>query len=94
MVTGIYRLQLSIPAHSLKEKRHFLSGIIRKIQNKYNVSIAEVEKQDLWQIAELGIAVISNEEKIVIRIFQQIANDIEKKGELEILQVDKEMFYS
>lgn len=60
MVVGLLRIELYLPeANSLKEKRHIVKSIIGKVENKYNVSISEVDHHDLWQRVTLGIAHVS-----------------------------------
>jgi uncharacterized protein YlxP (DUF503 family) len=60
MVIGVCTVYLSIPmSHSLKDKRHVLKSVIARVRNDFNVSIAEVEQQDAWQTAVLGIACVS-----------------------------------
>ncbi|MEK7774061.1 MAG: DUF503 domain-containing protein, partial [Deltaproteobacteria bacterium] len=56
MVVGICRISLVIHGNaSLKGKRQVLKSIIEKVRNRFNVSIAEVGDNDLWQRAELGV---------------------------------------
>jgi len=62
MVVGTGLVDLVIPgASSLKEKRSVVSRIIRRTQNEFNVSIAEVGDSDLWRRARVGFAVVGNE---------------------------------
>ena len=57
MVVGVLRLELLLPEnHSLKGKRSVLRTIKARVQNKFNVSIAECEDHDLWQRATLGVS--------------------------------------
>jgi uncharacterized protein len=57
MFIGVARFELFIPdSSSLKDKRHVLRGAIDGVRKKFNVSISEVEYQDLWQRAALGVA--------------------------------------
>jgi len=59
---GVCRLELHIPAaRSLKEKRAVVQSVTSRIRNQYRVSIAEIEALDTWNLAVLGIAVVSNE---------------------------------
>ncbi len=59
MAIGICTLYLSIPAnHSLKGKRRVLKSLMARVRKDFNVSIAEVDQQDAWQAATLGIACI------------------------------------
>ncbi|HET8579713.1 MAG TPA: DUF503 domain-containing protein, partial [Nitrospiraceae bacterium] len=62
MVVGLCTLELYIPdGHSLKAKRQVLLSLKDRLRDKFNVSIAEVGDQDLWQKAVLGIACVANE---------------------------------
>jgi uncharacterized protein YlxP (DUF503 family) len=61
MNTGICKITLHIPGNqSLKDKRRTVKSIIAKLRNQYNVSIAEVDNYDLWQMATLGFSYVSN----------------------------------
>lgn len=61
MVIGICQFTIQLPeAHSLKDKRRVVKSIIERVQNRFNVSIAEVDDQDLWQIASIGLVCVSN----------------------------------
>lgn len=92
MVVGTLLLQLRLNGvQSLKEKRGILQSIIVRTRNKFNVSIAEVAKQDLWQISELGIAVVSNSSKHVDQQLQKIIQFFEQETILEIISIDTEI---
>jgi uncharacterized protein len=61
MNVSVCRIELRLPEnHSLKGKRQVIKSIIARLQNRYKVAVAEVDNQDLWQIATLGIACVSN----------------------------------
>ena len=61
MHVSVCQIKLRLPEnHSLKGKRQVIKSIITRLQNKFNVSIAEVDNQDLWQLATLGVACVSN----------------------------------
>jgi hypothetical protein len=58
---GVCKLELRLPENqSLKGKRQVISSLITKLHNEYNISVAEVDNQDLWQLATLGISCVSN----------------------------------
>jgi uncharacterized protein len=60
MIVGIARITLALPgAHSLKEKRSVVKSLLARLQNRFNVSAAEIEAQDTWGIAVIGIACTS-----------------------------------
>ncbi len=63
MVIAICTIYLSIPAnHSLKGKRQVLKSLMSRVRNEFNVSIAEVEQQDAWQSATLGVACVASDQ--------------------------------
>lgn len=54
------RIELYIPAaHSLKQKRSVVKGVLARLHKQFNVSCAEVDFHDVWQSAAIGIAVVS-----------------------------------
>ena len=62
MVIGLCTLELFIgEANSLKDKRRVLKSLIEKIRARFNVSIAEVAQQDLWQRSTVAFTCVSNE---------------------------------
>jgi uncharacterized protein len=62
VIVGACRVLLHLPtAHSLKEKRQVVKSIVARVQNQFKVSVAEVEDQELWQRAVIGIAVVTND---------------------------------
>jgi uncharacterized protein YlxP (DUF503 family) len=62
MIVGTLRVRLLIrEARTLKDKRQVVKSIKDRLRNAFNVSIAEVDAQDNRQLAELGMAMVSNE---------------------------------
>ncbi|MGD0621813.1 MAG: DUF503 domain-containing protein [Thermacetogeniaceae bacterium] len=61
-VIGLCTLELFIgEANSLKDKRRVLKSMLEKIRARFNVSIAEVGQQELWQRSTVAFACVSNE---------------------------------
>ena len=66
MVVGVCRLALHLPAsRSLKDKRQVLRRLIDRARQKFNVSIAEVADNDLWQRTTVGFSVVGNDRRHV-----------------------------
>ncbi len=62
MVIGVCTIQLEIPAsRSLKDKRRVVKSILGRVRNQFNVSIAEVDPNESWRSAVLGMACVSND---------------------------------
>jgi len=78
MVVGLLSLELHLPqSRSLKDKRMILRGVKERLR-KFNVSVAEVEYQDLWQRAALGIVVVSSGRAQADRELAAVAAEIER----------------
>lgn len=76
---------------SLKEKRTIVKSICAKAANKFNISIAEVDAQDIHQTIILGIACISNKANLIDSMLDHVINFIEANTEAEIIAVDREI---
>ena len=78
MVIGVCQLELLLHENfSLKGKRQVLRSLVQRARKKFNISIAEVEGQDLWQKAVLGICAVGNDRRWVNSILDQVINFIE-----------------
>lgn len=94
MNVGICKLELRLPEnHSLKGKRQVIKSIIARLQNEYNVSVAEVDNQDLWQVATLGITCVSNHRRHADEILSNVVKFVAQNyPELELLDSETEVF--
>ena len=92
MIIGTARIELHIPeVNSLKGKRQIIKSIKERVKNRFNVSIAEVEKQDLWQRTVLGIACVTNEKRAADRILSKVINFIEQNKNLFLTNYEIEI---
>ncbi len=79
MIIGACRVVLHLPAsHSLKDKRHVVKSILARVHNQFNVSAAEIEEQDLWQRAILGVAVATGDTRHANEVLSNVVNFIER----------------
>ena len=94
MNAGICRIQLHLPqSQSLKDKRRIIKSIISRLRSQYNISVAEVDDQDLWQLVTLGIACVSNNNQHVNEILSKVMNFIiNNYPELEVVDHQTEIF--
>jgi len=69
--------------HSLKEKRSIMKRLIAKIRKDFNVSISEIDFQDLWQRTKLAIVTVSNEYQFAEKIIQEVLKTIDSSPDLE-----------
>jgi uncharacterized protein len=86
MVVGVLTLEIHLPAsNSLKAKRSVLNHVKERIRSRFNVSVAEVDHQDLWQRAALGVAAVSGEGAVLDRVLRDVLSVVEREDRLTVL---------
>lgn len=91
MVIGVCTLELSLPAnHELKGKRRVLQSIIAKTREQFNVSVAEIDEQDKWQVAVLAIVAVSNNADYVHGLLTKVVESIDR-GHFDAVIADYEI---
>jgi len=95
MHTGVCKIKLYIPENqSLKGKRRVIKSITSRLGNQFNISVAEVDDQDLWQVATLGIACVSNHSQHVDEMLSKVMNFITQNyPEIEIIDHEIEILH-
>lgn len=79
MSLGVLTIHIHLPGcSSLKEKRRRLKPLITRLHREFNISVAEMDHQDLWQEAILACALISNSNGHTQRSLQKITSWVEK----------------
>ncbi len=92
MIVGLLTLNLHIPgADSLKSKRMVVKSLTDRIKNKFNVSVSEVDANNLWQRSVIGVAYVSNETVMVNRVFEKIRNLVSATHSVELIDSTMEM---
>jgi len=96
MNVGVCKISLRLPENlSLKGKRRVLKSITTLVRNKFNVSVAEVDDHDLWQLATIGICCVSNDKRYTNQVLSKVVDfiaggrfDVEiLNHEIEILSI-------
>jgi hypothetical protein len=88
---GIVRIELHIPAsRSLKDKRSVVRGLKERIRQRVHAAVAEVDHQDLWQRAALGVAVVSGEQGQVDEMLQAVRTLVQATHEAELLEWEEQ----
>lgn len=93
MNVGVCKINLRLPENSsLKGKRQVLRSIISRIRNKFNVSVAEVDNHDQWQLASVGICFLSNDQRYTNEVLSKIVDFVtSSRFEVEILNYEIEI---
>ncbi len=91
MNVGMCRVRLRFPENlSLKGKRQVLKSITTRLRNKFNVSVAEVDDNDLWQLATVGLCCVSNNKRYTNEVLSK-AVDFIVNGRFEVEILDYEI---
>jgi hypothetical protein len=92
MVIGIGKITFRLAfCHSLKEKRKVVKAIIRRSRNTFNVSMAEVDSNDVHQQAEIGFSITGNDRRKINSSIDKIFEFIENLQLAEIVDTDMEI---
>jgi len=91
MVTGVLRLDVHVPdAQSLKDKRAVVRRLRDQIRGRFNVAVAEVDANDQWQRASLGIAALGDDQSIVEGVLRQVTAWVRGTHLVELIQAEEE----
>lgn len=79
MALGVLSLHIHIPGcGSLKEKRSRLKPLLTRLHREFNISVAEIEHNDVWGSATIACALVSNDSGHTQRVLQKIPRWIDK----------------
>ncbi len=92
MVVGLASIEIHLPeSGSLKTKRQLVKRIKDRVKNRFNVSIAEVEHNDLWQRATLGVSVVANERQFANQVLSGVVEFVGRVNGVHILDYSIEL---
>jgi len=96
MNIGACKIRLRLPENeTLKGKRQTLKSIIERVKNRFNVSIAEVDDHELWQIITLGVSCVSTSPQHVNEVLSKVVNFVEKsRFDVEMLDYEVEILHA
>jgi len=93
MFIGVCTIEMHIPeSGSLKTKRHSLKSLKDRIRAKFNVSVAEVDDNDLWQKASLAVAAVSNDRSHLNQTLDHVLNLVRSVPDVSLLDYHIEIF--
>jgi len=93
MNVGVCKVSLRLPENlSLKGKRRVVKSITTRVANKFNVAVAEVDDEDRWQLATIGICCVSNNGRHANEVLSKAVDFIIKsRFDVEILDYEIEI---
>ena len=93
MNVGVCKVKLRLPDNlSLKGKRQVVKSVTSRLKNKFNISVAEVEDNDLWQLATIGIGFVSNDKRFTNEVLSKAVEFVvNSQGDFEMLDYEIEI---
>jgi uncharacterized protein YlxP (DUF503 family) len=90
---GVLTLELRLEnSHSLKEKRHVVEGLKTRLRNKFNVAVAEIDHQDLWQRATVAAVTVSSDHIHAEKVLRSVEDEAAAQLGPELAQATVEWF--
>ena len=92
MIVGLCTIELQVPGSaSLKEKRRVIKSVVDRVRDRFNVSIAEVDHQDSWQLATLAVVCVSTDRGYAHGLLERIVREIsDGRFDLVLLRYETE----
>lgn len=79
MVVGLLTLEIHLPyARSLKDKRQTIRKLKERLRSRFNVAVAELDHQNVWQRATVGVVSLSNDNGHLARVLESVSSESEK----------------
>lgn len=86
MIAALVTVDLHIPAAgSLKGKRGVMKALIAALRKDLNCSVAEIDYQDLWQRAALGVAIAAGSETGARKVAQQVEKILYREPRVDVV---------
>lgn len=93
MAVAVLTLKLSLgDAHSLKDKRRIIKSLKTRLRQRFNVSVAEMDFQDVWQSACLGVCVISPDGKFAEAVTSKVTDFVRADARVSLGSCELEVF--
>jgi uncharacterized protein len=75
-VIGVLTLELRLEnSHSLKDKRNVVASLKNRLRNKFNVAVAEIDSQDLWQRATVAAVTVSSSHVFAEKVLRSVEDE-------------------
>jgi uncharacterized protein YlxP (DUF503 family) len=92
MTVIVCTLELHLPSpSSLKEKRRILKGIIDRLRQRFNISVAEIGDHELWQRAALGVACVGHDRRHTQQMIDKMIALVRSNPEIHLLRHDMQV---
>jgi uncharacterized protein YlxP (DUF503 family) len=94
VLVALERFDLRIPgSRSLKQKRHVITSLTSAIRQRFPVSVAEVDHQDLWQRAAIAVAAVGADQHHLRRVMHEVEKLVDRWTETEVIERELELLW-
>lgn len=91
MVIGVAKIKLYAPwVHSLKEKRMIVKSLCTKLRNKFNISVIEIDAQDVHQTIVIAVACVAATGGFSDSVLEKVIAFVENNTEAEVVEIQTE----
>ena len=91
MTVGLLQVEVHLPlAQSLKDKRSVLKSLRDQLRGRFNVSVAEVEPNEKWQRAVIGVSTLGEDRAYVEGLLKQVTEWLRATRVVELIRVDED----
>ena len=91
MIVGILQVEMHLPqALSLKDKRSVLKSLKDQLRGRFNIAIAEVDPNEKWQRASLGVTTLGHDRHMVESCLRQVVASLRENRFIELIRVEQE----
>jgi len=94
MLVALERFDLRIPGcSSLKQKRHVVKSLSAAIRQRFLVSVAEVEHQDLWQRTAIAVAAVGADQYHLRKVMHEVEKLVQSWGGVEVIDAELQVLW-
>ena len=91
MVVGLLQVEVHLPrSQSLKDKRAVLRSLKDQLRGRFNIAVAEVEANEKWQRATLGISTLGESRVFVERLLRDVTDWLRETQLVAVIRIDQE----
>jgi uncharacterized protein YlxP (DUF503 family) len=91
MVVGVLRVEVHLPvSHSLKDKRSVLKSVRDRLRHRFNAAVAEVDSNEMWQRATLGISTVGGDRAYVQGLLRELTEWLRATRLVELIRVEED----
>ena len=91
MVVGVLQVEVHVPrAQSLKDKRSVLKSLKDQLRGRFNVAVAELEPNELWQRATIGVSAVGDDRAYVEGLLREVTEWLRLTRMVNLIRIEEE----